>query len=67
MKVLIFMNYSNQICCGIAPVIAAMRFAATQGQADCLVLHYRNSGDDYPESRGDWVVGYGSAIFTVLD
>lgn len=57
----------NQICCGIAPVVAVMRFAGTQGEADCLVLHYRNSGDDHPGSRGSWVVGYGSAVFAVSD
>jgi AmmeMemoRadiSam system protein B len=60
-------NYGSQICCGIAPVVAAMRFAKSQGDAACTVLHYQNSGDDYPESRGDWVVGYGSAVFTVSD
>lgn len=60
-------NYGNQICCGIGPVVAAMRFARTQGAATCEVLHYRNSGDDYPESRGNWVVGYGAVIFSVSD
>lgn len=60
-------NHGNQICCGIAPVVTAMRFARTQGKAKCHVLQYRNSGDDYPESRGNWVVGYGSAVFAVSD
>jgi len=60
-------NHGNQICCGIGPVVVAMRFARTQGEATCEVLHYRNSGDDYPESRGNWVVGYGAVIFGVSD
>jgi AmmeMemoRadiSam system protein B len=57
----------EQVCCGIAPVAAAIRFARTQGKASGRVLHYRNSGDDYPESRGNWVVGYGAVVFTVSD
>jgi MEMO1 family protein len=60
-------SYENQICCGIAPVVAAMRFARSQGEARSHVLHYQNSGDDFPESRGNWVVGYGSVVFTVSD
>ncbi len=57
-------SYTNQLCCGIAPVQCAMRWAAMQGCTQGSVLHYRNSGDDFPESRGEWVVGYGSVIFT---
>jgi len=60
-------SYGHQICCGIAPVVATIRFAKTQGEADGVILHYRNSGDDHPESRGNWVVGYGSTVFTVSD
>ena len=30
-----------------------------------FLRHYRNSGDDHPESRGQWVVGYGAVIFSV--
>jgi AmmeMemoRadiSam system protein B len=53
----------NQVCCGIMPVITAMRFAAAMGCRKGRLLHYRNSGDDFPESRGEWVVGYGAVVF----
>jgi len=56
-------DYSCQVFCGITPVLAAMRFAQSQGCTEGTVLHYRNSGDDHPESRGNWVVGYGSVVF----
>jgi hypothetical protein len=58
-------GYGSQVCCGIGPVVAALRFAESQGCRQGAVLYYRNSGDDYPESRGNWVVGYGSAVFAV--
>ena len=58
-------NGSRQTFCGIAPVISAMKFAETQGCKRGTVLHYRNSGDDFPESRGEWVVGYGAVVFAV--
>ena len=58
-------DYSNQIFCGIGPVVAVMRFAELKGCKQGTVLEYRNSGDDFPESRGRWIVGYGSAIFAV--
>lgn len=54
----------RQIFCGIMPVLAVMRFAGTQGSRTGTVLGYRNSGDDDPSSRGSWVVGYGSVVFT---
>ena len=54
----------TQTFCGIMPVVTAMRFAAERGCRKGLVLHYRNSGDDYPESRGQWVVGYGAVAFS---
>ena len=54
---------SKQVFCGIAPVLAVMRFAELQGCHKGTVLHYRNSGDDSPESRGSWVVGYSSVVF----
>ena len=56
-------DYSNQVFCGIVPVLAAMRFAESQGATGGTVLYYCNSGDDFPESRGNWVVGYGSVVF----
>ena len=58
-------GYDRQICCGIGPVLTVMGFAMMQGCKKGSVLHYRNSGDDFPESRGRWVVGYGSVVFAV--
>jgi len=58
-------GYDKQIFCGIGPVVAAMKFSKAQGVKKGSVLYYRNSGDDFPESRGRWVVGYGSAVFAV--
>lgn len=58
-------GYDNQILCGIGPVLAVMKFAKGKGSKKGSVLYYRNSGDDFPESRGRWVVGYGSAVFAV--
>lgn len=52
----------HQILCGIIPVAAALGFAARQGVRRAEILHYRNSGDDHPESRGEWVVGYGAVV-----
>ncbi|OQY44829.1 MAG: AmmeMemoRadiSam system protein B [Desulfobacteraceae bacterium 4572_87] len=58
-------GYDNQILCGIGPVLAVMKFSQLQGSKKGSALYYRNSGDDFPESRGRWVVGYGSAVFAV--
>jgi AmmeMemoRadiSam system protein B len=60
-------SYEHQICCGISPVIVAMQYAEKCGVTSGKVLYYQNSGDDHPESRGSWVVGYGSVIFSVSD
>jgi len=60
-------GYSRQTFCGIGPVLAAMRFAQGKGCLEGTVLIYRNSGDDFPESRGRWVVGYGAVVFAVPD
>lgn len=57
-------SFDNQVCCGIMPVLTAILFAKESGATNGEILHYRNSGDDYPESKGSWVVGYGSVIFT---
>lgn len=54
-----------QVCCGLGPVLSVMGFARSRGCREGHVLHYRNSGDDFPESRGQWVVGYSSIVFTV--
>jgi AmmeMemoRadiSam system protein B len=56
---------SHQVFCGIAAVAVAMEFAAQQGCKRGMILHYRNSGDDHPESRGQWVVGYGAVAFPI--
>lgn len=58
-------DYSQQVFCGIGPVFTAMKYAQLQGSAKGIVLRYRNSGDDFPESRGQWVVGYGAVAFAV--
>lgn len=56
-------NYQHQIFCGIAGVVVAMDFAKARGCKDGTILYYRNTGDDFPESRGKWVVGYGAVVF----
>jgi AmmeMemoRadiSam system protein B len=58
-------DHDQQVFCGLAPVVTAMTFARQQGSREGTVLRYRNSGDDHPESRGQWVVGYGAVAFTV--
>jgi hypothetical protein len=58
-------DYSRQTFCGVGPVVAVMRFAEQSGCKEGTVLFYRNSGDDFPESRGRWVVGYGAVVFAV--
>jgi AmmeMemoRadiSam system protein B len=60
-------SYGNQLCCGIMPVLTALRFARDQHCTSGTVLYYRNSGDDFPESRGNWVVGYGAVAFAAGD
>jgi len=55
----------KQTFCGICPVLTVIRYAEALGCKQATVLHYRNSGDDYPESRGNWVVGYGAVVFAV--
>ncbi len=56
-------SYDHQPVCGLMPVLTAMRFAKLRGAAGGTVLAYRNSGDDYPHTRGEWVVGYGAVVF----
>lgn len=58
-------SYDRQIFCGIIPVLTTIAFAQKQGCKEGQVLSYKNSGDDFPESRGEWVVGYGAAVFTL--
>ena len=60
-------DIEKQIFCGLMPVLAVMKFAGLQGCRKATVLHYRNSGDDFPESRGNWVVGYGAAVFAAAE
>ena len=56
-------SYDRQIFCGMMPVVATMRFAAGLKCQQGTVLKYENSGDMHPESRGQWVVGYGAVVF----
>jgi len=56
-------SYASQIFCGMSAIAVTMRFVEKQGCREGIVLRYRNSGDDYPESRGNWVVGYGAVVF----
>jgi AmmeMemoRadiSam system protein B len=58
-------DYSQQVFCGIGPVITSMKYAQLRGVTKGTLLRYRNSGDDFPESRGQWVVGYGAVAFSV--
>lgn len=60
-------SFAEQVCCGVGPVLTTMRFAKLQGADSGSVLRYRNSGDDHPESRGSWVVGYGAVVFARPD
>ncbi|MCE9616647.1 MAG: AmmeMemoRadiSam system protein B [Lentisphaerae bacterium] len=55
----------HQVCCGIGPVLALLRVCRARGCREGVLLRYRNSGDDHPESRGSWVVGYGAVAFPV--
>lgn len=52
----------HQPLCGVAAAATALAHAAIRGCAKGTLLHYRNSGDDFPESRGEWVVGYGAVV-----
>ena len=56
-------SYENQIFCGMSAVVVTMRFVEKQGCREGIVLRYRNTGDDHPDSRGNWVVGYGAVVF----
>ena len=56
-------SYENQIFCGMSALAVTMRFVEKQGCREGIVLRYRNTGDDHPDSRGNWVVGYGAVVF----
>lgn len=58
---------SHQPVCGVGPVSVALDFARSSGAKRGTTLCYRNSGDDHPESRGDWVVGYCAVAFIARD
>ena len=58
-------NYQHQTFCGVAALAVTMQFAENQSCTQGTVLFYRNNGDDFPESRGQWVVGYGAVVFTI--
>lgn len=55
----------KQTFCGVCPVLTVMKFSKGMGCERGTLLHYRNSGDDFPEGRGNWVVGYGAVVFAV--
>ena len=57
----------HQVCCGIGPVIVTLRDAVKAGCPGGVVLCSRNSGDEFPESRGQWVVGYASVVFPAAE
>ena len=56
-------SFDTQVCCGISPVLTLMQFVKLEGRENGSTLRYCNSGEDHPESRGSWVVGYGAVIF----
>lgn len=56
-------SYENQIFCGMSAVVVTMQFVEKQGCREGILLRYRNTGDDHPDSRGNWVVGYGAVVF----
>jgi len=56
-------SYASQIFCGMSALAVTMRFVEMQGCREGIVLRYRNTGDDHPDSRGNWVVGYGAVVF----
>ncbi len=56
-------SYEHQVLCGIAPVLTVLKYARAMGCSEGAVLKYGNSGDDHPDSRGSWVVGYGAVIY----
>ncbi len=58
-------SFQHQTFCGLAAVLVALEFAKAQGCPAGQVLLYRNSGDYFPESRGQWVVGYGAVVFAL--
>ena len=55
---------AHQVCCGIAPVTALLRFMRASGGQQGTILCYQNSGDIDPSSRGHWVVGYGAVVYS---
>ncbi len=55
----------HQICCGIAPVSVLLQFVRACGGQGGTTLYYQNSGDIDPASRGQWVVGYGSIVYSL--
>ncbi len=57
----------RQTFCALAAVAATLDFVSAQGCREGRILYYRNSGDDFPESRGNWVVGYGAVIFSLAE
>lgn len=59
-------SFDNQTFCGMPAVAVMMQFVEKQDVREGIVLRYRNTGDDHPESRGNWVVGYAAVVFPRL-
>lgn len=57
----------HQVCCGISGVTVLIAYAALCGCRSGTVLAYTNSGVAFPETRGSWVVGYGSVAYAVSE
>ena len=53
----------SQCYCGISTVLTLLTFARLEGAKEGVILHYENSGDRNPDSRGSWVVGYGTGLY----
>ncbi len=56
-------SWTEQICCGIAPVLAAIAIARSQGCVRGRVAAYSNSGTSEPRRQDCWVVGYGAVVY----
>ncbi len=56
---------AHQVCCGISGVTVLIEYAALCGCRSGTVLAYTNSGIEFPETRGSWVVGYGAVAYSL--
>lgn len=58
-------SFRKQVCCGIGPVRSVMALAKMSGCEEGTTLCYTNSADMTYDSSPDWVVGYGSVVYTL--